>query len=148
RYLLGRPSPYDVDESPSSREETGKPLNLMPGERVRVKSVEEIRKTLDRNGKHKGLSFDPEMSGYCGGEFVVALRVEQIINEQTGEMMQMKRPCIMLEGVVCKAEYSDRRLFCPRAIPPYWREHWLERVPDGAKVERPKAALVPAEVGG
>ena len=52
----------------------------------------------------------------------------EIINEQTGEMMPMKNPCIMLEGVVCKAEYASCRLNCPRAIPSYWRESWLDRV--------------------
>jgi len=33
-----------------------------------------------------------------------------------------------LENVVCCAEYSERRLFCPRAIYPYWREIWLKRI--------------------
>jgi hypothetical protein len=36
----------------------------------------------------------------------------------------------MLEGVVCNAEYASCRLNCPRAIPSYWREIWLERVED------------------
>jgi hypothetical protein len=40
----------------------------------------------------------------------------------------MKQPCIMLEGVVCNAEYASGRLNCPREIPSYWRELWLERV--------------------
>jgi len=33
----------------------------------------------------------------------------------------------ILEGVTCQARYSDRRMFCPRAIYPFWRESWLER---------------------
>jgi hypothetical protein len=34
----------------------------------------------------------------------------------------------MLEGVVCNAEYARSRLNCPRAIPSYWREIWLDKV--------------------
>ena len=56
--------------------------------------------------------------------------VTMIIDEPTGKMLHMKQPCIMLEGVVCKAEYASCRLNCPRAIPSYWREIWLERVED------------------
>jgi hypothetical protein len=33
--------------------------------------------------------------------------------------------------MVCEARYSVCRRFCPRAIYPYWREIWLERVPEG-----------------
>jgi hypothetical protein len=58
----------------------------------------------------------------------VRRRVERIIDERTGRMLKLKNPCITLEGVACKAEYSNCRLVCPRAIPSYWREAWLERV--------------------
>ncbi len=43
-------------------------------------------------------------------------------------MLQMKEPCITLDGVVCTSQYNACRLLCPRAIRPYWREIWLERV--------------------
>jgi len=46
-------------------------------------------------------------------------------------MRLMKEPCIILEGVVCNAEYAQCRLNCPRAIYSYWRELWLERVDAG-----------------
>ena len=38
---------------------------------------------------------------------------------------------IVLDGVVCKGEYSAKRLMCPRRITAYWREIWLRRVDDG-----------------
>ncbi len=52
----------------------------------------------------------------------------KIINERTGKMQEMKNPCIILDSVVCKARYSDCRMFCPREIYSWWREIWLERV--------------------
>jgi hypothetical protein len=68
------------------------PLNLRPGEWVRVKSHTEI------------------------------------LDEKTGKMSRMRTESILLEGAVCQSRYSTCRMFCPRAIYPFWREIWLERV--------------------
>ena len=103
-------------------------LNLQPGELVRVKSHDEILKTLNIDSRNRGLIFDAEMVPYCGGTYRVLKRVTQIIDEKTGRMQEMKTPAIILDSVVCQARYSKCRLFCPRSIYPYWREIWLERV--------------------
>jgi hypothetical protein len=103
-------------------------LNLQPGELVRVKSHEEILRTLNTEGKNRGMSWDSELVPYCGGTYRVLRRVTRIINEQTGRMQEIKNPCVILESVVCQARYSACRLFCPRAIYSWWREIWLERV--------------------
>jgi hypothetical protein len=100
-------------------------LDLQPGERVRVKSKQEIVATLDVNNSNRGLSFDPEMLWYCGREARVLRRVERLIDEPTGKLLRLKRPCIVLEGVTCRGEYHR---CCPRADYPYWREIWLERM--------------------
>ena len=100
-------------------------LDLQPGELVRVKSKEEIISTLDGNNSNRGLSFDPEMLWYCGREARVLRRVERIVDERTGKLLRLKRPCIVLEGVTCRGDYHR---CCPRADYPYWREIWLERV--------------------
>ena len=57
----------------------------------------------------------------------VRARVERIIDERTGKMILFPRDCIILDGVICRAQYSERRLFCPRSLYPYWREIWLRR---------------------
>jgi hypothetical protein len=103
-------------------------LNLQPGDKVRVKSHEAILATLDAENRNRGLFFDAEMVPYCGRSFVVLQRVNKIVDERNGRMMHFKNPCIILEGAVCEARYSECRLFCPRAIYSYWREIWLERV--------------------
>lgn len=104
-------------------------LDLKPGDLVTVKSHAEILATL-RGRSHRGLSFAPEMVRYCGGTYRVRARVEQILDERTGRMLRMKHDCIVLEEVVCRSECSANRLFCPRAIYPYWREIWLRRADD------------------
>jgi hypothetical protein len=101
---------------------------LRPGSRVRVKSYREILETLDSNNKTRGLYFDAEHVPYCGKEFPVRSLVNQIIDERTGYMLRFKSPSIILENVVCQGTYSDNRMFCPRAIYPYWRPVWLKPV--------------------
>jgi hypothetical protein len=102
-------------------------LGVEPGELVEVRSPGEIAATLDVGSRNRGLFFDNEMVPYCGERRRVARRVERIIDERTGRMTELKNDCIVLEDVICRAHYSKGRLFCPRAITPYWREIWLRR---------------------
>jgi hypothetical protein len=103
-------------------------LQLSPGDWVRVRSRDEILSTLNVLGRNRGMHFDPEMVKYCAGSYKVRALVTKIIHEPTGRMMVMQNPCVMLEGVVCKSEYSNKRLMCPRAITPYWRPIWLQKL--------------------
>jgi len=95
---------------------------------VHVKSQEEILKTVDTRNRNRGLFFDVEMVRFCGGKYRVLQRVEKIINERTGKMIRFPTPPVMLEGVTCRSEVGEGKLFCPRSIYSYWREIWLERV--------------------
>ncbi|MGH8501141.1 MAG: hypothetical protein ACREVE_01470 [Gammaproteobacteria bacterium] len=103
-------------------------LELKPGDWVEVRSQEEILKTITRNGFNRGMRYDMEMSKYAGGRYRVQMRVDRLINEQTGKMMTMKNPCVQLEDVYCRAECTALRLGCPRASNTYWREIWLKRI--------------------
>jgi hypothetical protein len=128
RLLLGREMPtLFTSVQPLQTTPTGR-LDLKPGEWIRIKSKVEIEKTLDKRARNRGLSFDPaEMAPYCGGTYRVRRSLKKLIDEATGELKEMKEPCIILEGVVCKGELSTCRLNCPRELYPYWRELWLER---------------------
>ncbi len=119
---LGRCYPYIKGTLATTPLDT---LDLQPGELVQVKSREEIIATLDSQNRNRGLLFDSEMLPYCGGIYRVLRRVQRIIDEKTGKMIIMKYPCILLEGVVCQADFHR---LCPRAIYSYWREGWLKRV--------------------
>jgi hypothetical protein len=120
----GTPYPYRTGTLAKTPSEE---LNLQPGELVEVKSHDEILATLDKKNKNRGLFFDVEMAPFCNGQFRVLQKVERIINEKTGKMSTLPGGCVMLEGVICKAIYSDRRIACPRSIYSYWREIWLKR---------------------
>jgi hypothetical protein len=111
-------------------------LNLQPGDLVRVRSLDEIRRTINRERKNRGLKFDREMVRYCGGVYQVLARVEKIIDEKTGKLIHLSNDCLILDGVICTGCVSQNRLFCPRSLYPYWREIWLQRVDNGKPRER------------
>jgi len=128
RWFRGTPDPHGTgtirlnEKTPEARSD------LRVGEVVEVRSRDEIYRTVNIQNRNRGLQIDAEMTKYCGGRFRVASRVTRIINEQTGQMMHFKNPCIVLEGADCMGEYSPMRLLCPRRITTYWREIWLRRV--------------------
>lgn len=124
----GVPYPRRVGDIPIGGQTPTAKLDLRPGEWVRVKSYKAILATCDGKLKNRGLVFDAEMVPFCGRTYRVLKSVTKIVDEATGKMVDMKNPCIILEGVVCEARYSECRLFCPRSIYAYWREIWLERV--------------------
>jgi len=105
-------------------------LNLKPGELVRVKPYNEILETLNETGKNRGMHFDAELVPYCGKVFRVKARVTTFLDEKTRKLVTVKNPCIILENVFCQSRYSNCRMMCPRSILSWWREIWLERVPE------------------
>jgi hypothetical protein len=124
----GTPFPRKVGTILAGQSTPAAGLDLQAGELVRIKSYDEILKTLDTSNRNRGLFFDAEEVPYCGGTYRVLRRVSKIINERTGEMREMRNPCLTLDSVVCESRYSECRLFCPRSIYAFWREIWLERV--------------------
>jgi hypothetical protein len=123
----GVPFPRKSGEVPPGTPTPSRPLGLRPGELVQIRPYKEVLQTLDRNNKNRGMFFDAEEVPYCGKTFRVRSTVEKIINERTGKMITLKDKNVILEGVICKGHYSDRRMHCPRAIYSIWRETWLER---------------------
>ena len=124
RFRFDRPWPYFVGPLEPGKTPTAK-LDLKPGDLVRIKSKDEIVATLDHTNRNRGLSFDVEMTPYCGRTARVLGRVERLIDEHTGKLIEIKSDCIVLEGIYCKADYHR---FCTRAIYQYWREIWLEKI--------------------
>jgi len=123
-------------------------LDVQPGELVRIKPYKEILATVDHNFRNRGMRFDAELVPFCGGTYKVRSRVSKIVDEKTGKIFKFKNEAVILDDVYCQSRYSDRRLFCPRAIYSYWREGWLER-PNGTTAHASPApvkgtAVVPA----
>jgi hypothetical protein len=100
-------------------------LGLRPGEWVQVKSLGEISATLDRNNRNRGLEFSRYMIPFCGGTYRVSARMENFIDERTGEVRRLENT-VLLESVSCGGETTSGP--CRRAEYLYWREIWLRRV--------------------
>jgi hypothetical protein len=132
RLGLLRPLPL---HGPAKQSPPAAPLDIRPGELVRVRSPSEIEATLDDQGLNRGLSFDREMLPYCGRKFRVKDKVQRIIDDRTGRMLKIPKDCLVLDGAVCSGARSAGRWFCPRQIYPFWREAWLSRVDDSQDTE-------------
>lgn len=113
-------------------------LGLQPGERVRIKSREQILHTLSERGRNRGMGISNEMTRSCGREAEVRIRVDRIIEERSGKMRELKNTVMLhkldgdpttCEECLCAEEMGD----CPRGELMYWREIWLERVSDAVK---------------
>lgn len=105
---------------------TSAALGLKAGDWVEVRPAKEILATLDERGKLKGLSFNAEMTEFCGRRFRVYKKLDKIILEATGELRKVKNPTVLLEGVFCDGAAHggcDKSCFC------FWREAWLKKVP-------------------
>ncbi|MGP3917552.1 hypothetical protein [Nonomuraea sp. 10N515B] len=100
-------------------------LDLQPGELVRVKPKEEIAATLNEKLFNRGLAFDDGLLRFCGQKVRVRARVERVIDERSGRMIEMKTPSVVLDDYVCPGTHNFN---CPRAHLPFWREIWLERI--------------------
>jgi hypothetical protein len=102
-------------------------LDLRPGDRVTVKSRDEIVRTLDSGNRNRGLWFDREMLSFCGGSFKVFRVVDTLIEEKTGRLVKLRNSCVILDGVTATGECYR---FNPQNDYILWREVWLRRVDD------------------
>ncbi len=123
------PSPFAEGVIPLGQPTPEVRLDLQVGESVRVRPLPEIEATVNTRLRNRGLAYNPEMSPFCGGTFRVERTVKRIVDERDGHMLDLKGPCIMLEGAHCQARYHPDAVLCKRRIPQYFREAWLERVP-------------------
>jgi len=99
-------------------------LDVQPGHWVEVKSLDEIRATLDDSGRNRGLAFTKEMKKFCGQKFSLLRTVDQIIIEGTGEMRKLSNTVILKEAN-CD---GFAHFLCPRNCYLLWRKIWLNKI--------------------
>lgn len=101
------------------------PPSLQAGDRVRVKSREEIMVTLGLFNDLKGLAFMPEMWQYCGTEQRVFKPLARFFDEREYQIRRA-RGIVLLEGLMC----VGTEMFgpCDRSCFYFWREEWLEKI--------------------
>jgi hypothetical protein len=98
---------------------------MQPGDRVRVRTLEEIIATLDDDNRLKGCLFMAEMGNYCETEQQVLKPVERLLDESEYRVRRTTG-IVLLDGVICQGtEYPQG---CDHACFFFWRKEWLEKI--------------------
>jgi hypothetical protein len=97
------------------------------GELVRVKSLDDIRSTLDTSGRTGGCKFTKPMVRYCEREFRIARRMTKFFDEAQWKMVKCKK-LLLLDGSYCDGSGGPSTQGCDRMCFVFWREEWLEPV--------------------
>ena len=98
---------------------------LLPGDLVRVKTIEEILDTVNSWNELKGCAFMDEMEAFCGTTQRVFKRVDKFMDERDYRMKRCKG-IVLLEDVMCQGTKIFGR--CDRSCLFFWREEWLEKI--------------------
>jgi hypothetical protein len=99
-------------------------LNLLAGETVEVRSLEEVLTTLDASGRLDAMPFMPEMLQYCGKRFRVFKRADKTCDNIKPWNMRRVKNAVHLTDVRCDGrKHGD----CDAGCLIYWHEAWLKR---------------------
>jgi len=127
RYMVNLFSEYKKKSWQKSEADVNKSLYypLKPGDLVRVRSREEIKRTLNKWNQLKGCSFMEEMWSFCGTTQKIYKRVERFLDERD-YLIKKSKGIVILEGVICEGTKDFGR--CDRSCFFFWREEWLEKI--------------------
>lgn len=100
-------------------------VDLEPDDVVRIRSLDEIERTLGFRRKLKGCTFMNAMKPYCGTTQKVFKPVKRMVDERDGKLKRVKG-VVLLEGVTCQGieQYGS----CDRSCFYFWRKEWLEKI--------------------
>jgi len=104
-----------------------KQTNIRPGDWVKVRSKDEIRRMLDDQKKYKGCRFMREMSEHCGKTYKVFKVIDYFFDEARQKMCKC-RDTVILEGVVCSGRQRLYKVSCDRNCFFFWQVAWLEKI--------------------
>ncbi|MFX0134315.1 MAG: hypothetical protein ACFFDN_11790 [Candidatus Hodarchaeota archaeon] len=100
-------------------------IQLKAGDLVRIRSREEIQKTLNRWNQLKGCAFMEEMWHYCGTTQRVRKPVRVFLDERN-YLVRRSNHIFILENVICEGTIDFGP--CDRSCFFFWREEWLEKI--------------------
>jgi hypothetical protein len=103
-------------------------LQLIPGEDVEVRRLDEILATLDDHGTLDGLPFMPEMVAYCGKRAKVFRRVDKLNDWIHGAGLKRVYDTVQLDLARCSGTAHGG---CQSSCRLRWKEAWLQR-PDSS----------------
>jgi len=121
-----------------------KPLCFRRGDLVVVRSEQEIRATLDAEGKLEGLPLMPEMVQFFGRAFRVCCRAERVFLDRYNYVARMER-AVFLEGVRCDGTSHGG---CHMGCLLFWKEAWLRPAEADERGEKGDSPIFAARKSG
>jgi 2-polyprenyl-6-methoxyphenol hydroxylase-like FAD-dependent oxidoreductase len=105
------------------------------GERVVVRSAQEILATLDADGRLDAMPFMPEMIAYIGREMQVARRIQRTCVEGPG--LRRLDDAVALESGALEAARCDGAMHdgCQRGCMIFWKAAWLRPADQAVKID-------------
>lgn len=98
------------------------------GNRVKVRSREEIQQTLHYPNHLDGCLFMNQMWNYCGKEYRIIKVVEHVFDEYELKMYNCLAPSYLLENVICDGNIDPFEHKCDRSCYILWQEMWLKKI--------------------
>jgi hypothetical protein len=98
---------------------------LKEGDKVRVRSLQEIKSTLDPFNELKGCAFLLQMHQYCGTTQRVFKIMQRFLDERDYKVKKT-RGLVLLENNFCNG--TPVFGICDRSCFLFWREEWLEKI--------------------
>jgi len=100
---------------------------LREGDLVQVLPLEEIRKTLDKDGNCDRMKFLGGMERFCGKEFRVLKEIKFMFDEKSWRIVRLKN-AVLLQDQICDSKGQYDKEGCDRSCFYFWKEQWLRKV--------------------
>jgi hypothetical protein len=100
------------------------PVHSVPNQLyATVRTIDEIKQSLDSYNSHHGLMFMPEMYKYSGQRYPILHRIERVWGP--GVHLPVAEPIYLLEGLHCAGTVVGEDGPCDRGCRLLWHEDWL-----------------------
>lgn len=103
--------------------------DFIVGDRVRIRSANEIASTLDARGCMDGLPFMPEMAGFCGTVGTVFRCVDKVYDYGGKKDLRRIKDVVLVTGLRCDGGAHDG---CQAGCYLLWKTAWLAPAVDAA----------------
>jgi len=97
------------------------------GDVIRIRSKENISKSLDYINKLEGCLFMEQMWKYCDSKFIVIKVVNNFFDEHKYKMFKTHSPLYILDGLICNGVVDTFDHRCDHSCYFLWHEKWLEK---------------------
>ena len=125
-YYIGQKSKISLEERFTSKKQATPVSDINVGDYIKIRSKDEILKTLDKNNRLEGCFFMQDMFDHCGTRHKVLKKIENFYDEATSKMRKA-RNTFLLEDLHCSGTLTGYWTNCDRHCYTFWKEAWIEK---------------------